>query len=491
MRTSVACRSTPLILALSALGLLLPASAGAQSVRGWVGTNVQVVELRPIGLDTVPFDSTLEDEDGGFSFQGRPVKCVPGVICTGYNTRAKDQAWAATEDLALTAWGFGMEGLSFTTLIRGRTRLGAELVWPRSDDRVDVMLGFAQWVTGATRIRLGRQELRTGLGFPAFDGGAVNFVLGDLDLEGYGGRSLARGLREPAKDALRGIEAFLPDESAYLLGAALHTRFFGTALTARYHREILADRSSLVSERGSVDVSSVFPGVRVSASFDYDFGLAAWGKSHLTASFPLVGGRWLLEATARRYVPYFELSTIWGFFQPVAYSELEMRTAWAGGENVSFFGSVGWRKYGDADATVVLRPLQDTGWRGKLGLRWTMRPNWVLQTEYGLDWMPGAFLSALDTSVRWVRSESLTLSAHLMTFQQIEEFRLGEGRALGGGFNFDLVLTDRIQWSGGTSILKYRDGGSVIDSPWNQARGWTSLRVAVGNDPGLGARFRR
>ena len=124
-------------------------------------------------------------------------------------------------------------------------------------------------------------------------------------------------------------------------------------------------------------------------------------------------------------------------------------------------------------------------------MRWTMRPNWVLQTEYGLDWMPGAFLSALDTSVRWVRSENLTLSAHLMSFQQIEEFRLGDGRALGGGFNFDVVLTDRIQWSGGTSILKHRDGGSVIDSPWNQARGWTSLRVAVGTDPGLGARTRR
>jgi len=474
-----------------AFGIFGSTDVAAQSVRGWVGSSVQIVELRPIGLDTIALGSAVENEDGTFSFQGLPITCVPGLFCSGYRTRPEQRTWATTQDVSLTAWGFGMQGLSFTTLLRGRARFGGDLIWPRSDDEFDVMLGYAQWVRGSTRMRLGRQELRTGLGFPAFDGASVGMTFGKVDIEGYGGRSLARGLREPANEALRGIEAFLPDAGALLVGASFHTRFFGTAVTGRYHREILTDRSSLVSERGSVDVTSVYPGFRVTAAVDYDFGTARVGKSHMTASFPLLAGRWLLEVTGRRYVPYFDLSTIWGFFRPVSYSEVEVRSAWSGGSNTTFFTSVGWRQYGDAEATVVLRPLQDHGWRGNLGLRWTVSPEWVIQTEYNLDWLPGGFLSALDASARWAHSERLSLTAQFMSFQQIEEFRVGDGRAFGGGLNFDLTVNDRVQLAGGGSVLKHRDGGSVIDSPWNQARGWTSLRVAVGNDPGLGARMKR
>jgi hypothetical protein len=75
-----------------------------------------------------------------------------------------------------------------------------------------------------------------------------------------------------------------------------------------------------------------------------------------------------------------------------------------------------------------------------------------------------------------------------MTFQQIEEYRLGQGRAFGGGASADFVLGERISVSAGASIIRHRDGGNVFTSPWNQGRAWTSLRLDLGEDPGLARR---
>jgi hypothetical protein len=56
-----------------------------------------------------------------------------------------------------------------------------------------------------------------------------------------------------------------------------------------------------------------------------------------------------VEATVRRYLPYFELHTIWGVFSPVAYHELELRGSW-GGEPLGLWASGSYRAYQDAHA---------------------------------------------------------------------------------------------------------------------------------------------
>lgn len=477
-------------LALAVFLATVPAPATAQAMRGWVGTTVQVVELRPFGQDTIPRSSVVQGADGDYLFEGRPVSCWLGDFCTGYVALDEDRLVAATQDVSLTAWGLGMEGLSVSTLLRFREHAGSDLLWPRSDDAFDAILGYAQLLRGPLRFRLGRQEVRSGLGFPAFDGGSVAYTSGRTQVEGYGGRSLARGLREPANDALRGIEDFLVDESAFLLGASLRTRLTGAVFTARYHREMLSDRSSLVGERGSLDFTTAVTGVRVNGSVDYDFAFDRLGKSHLTVGLPLEGGRVLVEASARRYVPYFQLNTIWGFFEPVSYSEVEVRGSWSPGTMLGAWASVGRRSYDDTEAQSLLGPPADTGWRTSLGTRWQLRPQLTVDGSYRLEWGPGAFLSSGDVAVRYAAWDRLALSVTGTSFQQVEEFRVGDGRAWGGGFSFDLAVTDRVDFAGGMSVLRHRDGGSVFTSPWNQTRGWTSLRLAVGDDPGLANRRR-
>ncbi|MHB1194955.1 MAG: hypothetical protein ACYC6F_18185 [Longimicrobiales bacterium] len=476
------------------LGALLllgaPGSLVGQGVRGWVGTTVQMVELRPYGQDTVPRYEVVTDSLGRTWSGNRQVSCFSGDFCTAYRALEKDQLVAATQDVSFTAWGFGLEGLSFTALLRGRAHAGSDLLWPRSDDAFDALLGYAQLQQGAFRFRLGRQEVRSGLGFPSFDGGSVAYATGSTQVEAYGGRSLARGLREPANEALKGVEDFFVDEGARLLGASLRKRLDGAVFTARYHREIQADRSNLVGERASVDVVTSIPHFRLTGAVDYDLGRDRLGKSHITVGLPLEGGRVLVEATARRYVPYFQMNTIWGFFDPVSYSELELRGSWSPGTALGAWASAGRRSYGDTDTQVLLGPLADTGWRANLGARWQMAPGWTVDGSYRLEWGPGAYLSSGDVALRYTAWERLALSLSGTSFQQIEEFRVGDGRALGGGFSFDLAVTDRTSFAGGMSVLRHRDGGSVFTSPWNQTRGWTSLRINIGEDPGLANRRR-
>lgn len=362
------------------------------------------------------------------------------------------------------------------------------MVWPRSDDEFDALLAYAQLQRGPLRVRAGRLEVTSGLGFSAFDGGEARYTRGSAHAGVYGGRSLARGLREPQNEALRGLDGFLLDQSVILVGAEAGGRFAATHITARYQREILWDRSSLVSERVSADVAASLPRVRLTGSLDYDFSFEQVGKGHLTASAPLLDGLWLVELSALRYVPYFDLSTLWGFFEPVSYSEVTARVGWSPGPELGAWLTGGWRTYRGAHAPVVLRPMRDTGWRADAGARWRATTDVAVDGRYQLEWGPGGFLSSADVAVRYSATERLSASVHGMAFQQIEEYRLGEGRAFGGGGSADYRFGDLATFAAGASLIRHRDGGNVFTSPWNQGRAWTSLRFELGRDPGLAAR---
>ena len=91
-------------------------------------------------------------------------------------------------------------------------------------------------------------------------------------------------------------------------------------------------------------------------------------------------------------------------------------------------------------------------------------------------------------TLRWSPSDRISLGATGTTFQQIEQFRLGDGRAWGGGLNADLGISDRTTLAGGFTVLRQTNEGGAVSTPWNQSRGWAALRIRVGEDPGLAAR---
>ncbi|HET9441646.1 MAG TPA: hypothetical protein VFO52_15825 [Longimicrobiales bacterium] len=461
--------------------------AAAQEFRGSLSNMARYIQMRPIARDTVDSASTTIDENGRRIFEGRPVFCF-AETCTFYRPAAVEHTIAMSQDLSLTAWGFGLEGVSATVFLRARQDLAGEFTWPRYDDPFDAVLAYAELARERYRLRLGRQRSLTGLGFYSFDGISAYVTAIDwLNIELYGGRSLARALEEPRREALEGIENFIPDNEAWLIGAAaeLHARN-GMAGTMRYQRELWSDRAALISERASADFRSSLLGLlNVEAAADYDVAYNRIGKAHVTLQRQLMQNRLSLEATGRRYLPFFELWTIWGVFSPVAYHEAELQAGYSINPRFDVWGRAGIRKYEDADAAIFIAPAEDQTVNLALRGRGRWGEKLTVDAEYRMERGYGAYLSSGEASAGWLMSDRLRLGAYATAFQQILEFRTGEAAVFGGGVTFDFGLTDALQLSGGATMYQqgFQNRPSAVD--WNQKRAWLGAEWRFGRDPGV------
>lgn len=473
-------------LSLAVLLSCLPLVAAAQGVRGTAATSVQMVELRPLRADTIAPQDLVIGPDGELLLDGVAVPCRPNRNCVLFRPGARTHAASLTQDVRVTAWGFGITGLSTTAFLRARSDLGSDLTWPRSDDAFDAILAYVEYDTEPFRFRLGRQVVSGGLGFSSFDGGSILYRRGrGLSAEVYGGRSLARGLSEPRSDALRSFEMFAPDPSVVLLGASIGAApLAGLDLSARYQREIFANRSALASERASVEAVYTTAGpIRVSGSLDYDFARGIVGKSDLRvrASLPHALS---LEAAGRRYVPYFELWTIWGFFDPVAWHEAELVVAWAATPDLGLRAAGALRRYAETGADILgpeiernTRQLRLAGW-WRASQRLTLDGAWRYETGFG------ATIGRGDLAVRYAAGERLSLHSFVTAFEQAEEFRVGVGRVIGAGVGGRVRVGSRTALDAGFSL--YDHGSTRADTPdWTQRRLWAGLQIDLGTDPGL------
>jgi hypothetical protein len=483
--------SSPL-LAFAAAGIallaavLLPARAVAQGVVGSATTSLRWVDLEPITQDTVSLERVDVAADGSLTFEGRPVSCLPGLGCTFYRSLPEEGALDAAEDVALTAWGLGVQGFSVTALLRARVRFAGELVWPRSDDPLDLMLGYAELLRSELRVRAGRQETYSGLGIQGYDGVEVLWApTPRLVGEWYVGRSLVRGLFEPSQDALAGLEDFFPERDAYLIGGSLTADLEAeSGVGVRYQREIWSDRSGLLQERVSLDArTGRLEPLRVDGSIDWDAALGQLGKSHLTVGYPFAGRGLAVEGTVRRYIPYFALSTIWGFFSPVPYHEALLSARLQSSPALTSRLVAGWRRYGDTHKQDFLAPLTDEGWHVEASLATSPSAIWSAEGRARVEWGVGAFLSSLDAEARWRPRDGWELGVLFTSFQQILEFRVGDGRVWGGGLSWGADLPWRARLDGGAALYRHGPQGRGAESAWTQSRVWSALSVPFGSDP--------
>jgi hypothetical protein len=478
-------------LALVLAGSLVGTAAHAQGVRGNATTTVRYIELQPIVQEFVREDQITIEPNGDVTFNGIPVSCVVGLGCFYYRSTDVKHAVLGSQDVGVTAWGLGVQGLSITALMRARADLGGDLTWPRSDDRFDAILAYAELNRGDFRGRVGRQRTTSHLGLTGYDGASVLWDGVDrLEVEAYAGRSLMRGLSEPREEALRGVQEFSMDTLLTLLaGAAVrYEPVVGTALGVRYQREIFSNRAALVSERASFEAStSQFRPLMLDGAVDYDLAFGRIGKAHLTARAPAFHGI-IVELTGRRYLPYFELNTIWGFFSPVGYHEGEVRATWRRFPAVTAWASGSYREYEEANATVIFRPIEQRGVRIAAGGSWRATQQLGVDVEYRTERGFGAYVSSADASLHFRMTPGIAFSLDGTAFQQIEQFRVGEGIVLGGGASADVRLTRDISLGGGATVYRQTYENRPGIANWNQLRGWTALRAAFGRDPGAGRR---
>ena len=482
------------IVTLALWAALMPAAVHGQGMRGTATTTARYYELRPMTADTVPLGAVEALSNGSFRYEGRPISCVPQLHCVRYLATETQSAVLLMQDVGLTAWGLGLEGLSATVQLRARAALAGDFEWPRSDDSFDAILAYAELLRGEFRFRAGRMHSTSGLGFSSYDGAHVLYApVQELRVQVFGGRSLARAVYEPRHEALEGIEQFFPERNALLLGGEIEAEpWKHTNVAARYQREIWTNRSALVSERASLDVhTAVLAPVQIDAGLDYDFAFGRIGKSNLNVRLPLNDGRLVVEAVGSRYLPYFELWTIWGYFSPVAYHEVEARAAWRAFPDLQVRGALGYRRYDDANAQVVFDPLPDDAVSVTAAAVWTAAPRLTLDASYRMERGFGAYLGSGDLAARWRAHERVAVTIDVTAFQQIEEFRLGDGAVIGGGASVDVDIASFAALSGGAHVYRQTWQNRTGDADWNQVRGWAALRVAFGRDPGITARSRQ
>jgi hypothetical protein len=459
--------------------------ASAQSFRGTLTNVGRYIELRTITRDTVDRALVTTHPDGSLEFEGRQVFCLDQT-CTFYRPADVKHALTSTHDLSVTTWGLGVEGVSATLLLRARTD-GGNFTWPRSDDTFDAILAYADFARERYRVRLGRQRTSSGLGFYSFDGVDARFeATSILGVEGYAGRSLARALEQPRNSALLPIESFIPDEEVWLFGGVAELNAAGHSLALRYQRELWGDRAALVSERASLDFSThVLRPLQVEGAADYDVAFGRLGKAHLAVRLPIDGGRFNAGLSGRRYLPFFELWTIWGVFSPVAYHEAEIEGSWSATPWLGVAASAGLRKYEDTDAPVFEGDPEDHARFFMLRARANATSKLVLDGEVRWDNGFGAYLGSAELSASWQALEQLRLGLYGTAFQQILEFRVGEAAVLGIGSTLDYDLNDQIGISAGGTLYRqnYDNRPSALD--WNQKRAWVSLAWHFGRDPGM------
>ena len=442
-------------LAAAALG---PATLRAQAFRLHWTTTAQYVELRPIAYDS-----------GTGAYEALPV------------------AYAAplTQDAEVSAWGLGVDGLRAYALLRGRAALGSELVWPRYGDHFDVLAAYLELQRQTWRLRLGRQQRSSALGWYAFDGLTAGWQpVPALRVEGYGGRGLQRATLQPYDSpALLALDPLRPDQGTILLGAVVSAVPFPRAsFSAIYQREVLADQSGLVSERAAVDGRiGIGSFLTLSGSADADLAERWIGKASASAAVRIGGGTFV-SLEAFRYRPTLDLTTIWGAFVPESNNGYSASLQVAAATDLSFSGAFTYRKWQPLSAgSPFLVDVPDDQKELTVGAHARRGPI-ALEGSYHLELGFGGDQSGGDLSVAWAPQDGWRAGLSGTAFQQTDMVRVTGGTVFGIGFQVRTPLGRRLGLSADVNRYFQRKLHGTTGVDWNQTRASLTFDWTMGAD---------
>jgi hypothetical protein len=465
---------------------LVPALLGAQGLRITGVTTMQLIELRPLVMDSLPASSLAGTGEWRTTADGVPALCATNATyCHFEGSGTRVSAAPVLQDLGLAAWGW-RQGLSFHADIRLRTQIGDRtgLLYPRSGDHFDAIDAYAELERDTWRARLGRMWVTGGLGAYAFDGADGLWRRDALSVEGWAGRALVAGLNEPySTSQLAAVDNLPPQQNGYLFGG--RARYRPDPLTAAaltYQRVLTADRSGLYSERAAADASVRRWLAIVDLGLNYDFATGDWNEARLRA-----GTAWSravdVSVEGRHSRPFFELWTIWGAFSPVAFDEGRATVDWAPAGS-PFSGSLrgAYRTYEDTDAGLSLRT---NGWRAGADVRWQGSGALSALGSYDVDIGSGAASTDVRAGVRWLQSDRLTLGADGVVTQNIYEFRVGTGRIYGGALNGAMRVAPDVRVVVDAALYQHLLTNGAPGPDWTQRRAAVRLEWTLGRDPGM------
>lgn len=462
-------------------------SLHAQGYSLRLDSRIQRVDFRGVTEDSIAAGETVTGPTGGpVTGDGIAVSCEPSGTCRFFRPGPIVHAAPLSQSAALTAWGFGMAGLSLHAEGRLLTDLGSADAWPGTEPAAQLLEAFAEFASTPLTLRLGRQSMLMRLGAAGFDGARATARVGTtgLDVEAYAGWSLARASALPiTSPALNPLDEYRPSRRTRLYGASAGYGGVGANLRLEYQRELDGRSSYFVSERSALSGDArVGRHVTLSGGAEYDMAQAFWGTADIQARY--VSSVLTLALSARHYRPHFDLWTIWGAFSPVPFNavsgaiwvhphpQLELR---ARGERYWFEPS---------EAATPLVTVEDAGWRASIGASFDFAPAWRADVDAHHEFGPGAASRGVDVSLAFVPRPGIELRANGAALQRPLEFRYDDASVSTVGLDAAWTLSERMR--AGAGIARYwetRDRPDAAAFDWSQTRLNARLTLLFGGAP--------
>ena len=385
--------------------VLFGSPLAAQGYRLRLDGRFQAVEYRGVQLDSIPVTDTVAGPGGGPTTpDGLAVRCPSGApYCLFFRPGAVQRGapFVTTADASL--WGFGVRGLSAHATARGAVDFTGSDAWPGTEPALQLLTAYAEYSGERLTARAGRQLNSNRLGMIGFDGASVIGHDGrhGLDASLYGGWGLARGAALPVTSpALNPIDDFQPAKRQLLLGAEAGWSGRLGDVRAEYLREVDPASDYFVSERfGVAGVARPAPGWNISAGADYDLAAGWWGSAE--AALGYAAPRLTGSLGVRRYRPHFDLWTIWGAFSPVPYTAVQAQVSVRALPQVQLRARGERYRFSDADVSTPLVSVEQSGWRGELGMTASPAPSWTFDAGYTREFGPGAASVGTSASVTY------------------------------------------------------------------------------------------
>jgi hypothetical protein len=469
------------------LSCLASTAGSAQGYRLRLDARFQTVAFRGVTPDSIASGSAVIGSTGGFETpDGFAVSCAPGAaFCTFFRPGPRLTSVPLVSSADLTVWGLGIRGLSF----RGNARWGVDLnegdFWPGTQPALQLLEGYAEYSIPRITGRLGRQHIPGRLGWTGIDGAALTlrFPGMGLELTGYGGWGLARGLDVPINSpVLNPLDDFQLSDRHLTAGAMLGLRSRRVDLRAEYRREVDPSVDFFISERTALTaVLRPADHLTLTGGAEYDLAQGWWGTSDLFLRY--TDASLSVDAGVRRYRPYFELWTIWGAFSPVPYTSIQGSAAFspipalrlrAGGERY-------W--YAESEAETALASFEDRGWRTWASATAVVSGALTLDGGYRAEFGPGASSRTWDGRVTWIPTTRLTLAAFGSTFTRPLELRFDDAKVWAAGIDAECRASDQLQLA--VTAAQYfeerrRPDAAAFD--WNQFRLHARVTWVFGSD---------
>lgn len=469
---------------LGAILLCMPA-VHAQGYRLRFDSRIQGVSWRGIAFDSLPAAEAVPQEGGGFETpDGFAATCETdwchylraGPVLRGV-------PWVNSADLTL--WGLGVAGLRLRANARHASDLGDVAQWPGSEPDLQLIEGYLEYTRHQFVVQAGRQFLVSRLGGYGLDGARASWRAGSSGLEvaAFAGWGLARGTVLPVTSPeMNPLDDFQPRDRQLAVGAEVGLRRGNVDLQLEYRREVDPAVDYFVSERAATSMTvRPMPRVSVLAGAAYDFSTQEFGSAD--ASVAWMGPIATVTLGARRYLPFFDLWTIWGAFSPVAFH------AWHGAATVTPITGLTLHIRGEryrfegSGSLSGLVDTEDRGWRVETGGTWEPSPQWSVSVAHHSEFGPGASSLGYDARATWHPTPTLALTAHGATLRRPLELRFSDATLAVLGAEVDWQPTARWRIGvGATRVDEQRDRPDAAAMDWDQWRLSARITVLHGTD---------